>query len=316
MYNNELKVKFIRETNKSIKRADFFQFVFNRLEQYEEMYGVDFCAMSIDQMTEAFDAMGLVKESSFSMYANALRDYSRWCVDQRVPGANMNILQVKDQGYSAIKKKMVASPQQLQEFLDLVFDDECMETTDNIYRAYFWLAFSGIPEQLIFDLKCRDVTNDGNFVYAEWVRYRIRKEGVSSIKNCSTLSSFLYLNSNYTKPGGIRRDRVSGDQLLRGIRGLFTKTIANSMVQKVIRKANNENKTIMFPTYQTIWLSGKFFSIYQREQLGLEPDFFELSEEYLKGKKCTGVRTREERLRTTARGYETDYARWKGAFNL
>lgn len=315
MYNSELKERFVKETNKSAKRSDFFQIVFNRLEECERECGTDFCCMSVPQMQAVFNSMSSLKGSTLSLYKSMLSDYSKWCVDQGITGANLNVLEIKEHDCSALRDKMVSSPKQLQKFLDSVFMEERKETADTIYRAYFWLAFSGVPEEKIFELKCSDIERGGKLIFSKFGRYKVPEEGALSLNYCATLRSFLYVNNNY-KNGPTRIDRVEGDELLRGIRGKMNSVTSSQVVHRVIKKAIDNGQTTINPSYNDIWLSGRFYSIYNEELLGLEPDFYEMAVEHLRTKDCKGSRSRSDRIRMAENRYEKEYYRWKSAFNL
>ena len=316
MYNNDLKVEFIRQKTRNINTADFYQAIFNRFSEFEERAGLDICLMSTEQLQDALESTNIMKASSISAYLLTLKEYAKWCVENGIQGATLNILHVDDPSAAVIKKRMVSSPVDLQSFLDSVYDKEEKETTDNIYRAYFWLAFCGVQPESVFALTSDDVDCSNGIVFADWKRYKVYKEGIKSIKNCATLQSFVYLNANYKNAGAISRPRIDGEHLLRGVRGTFNEVNANVLIQRAIVRAKKSGKTSMSPTYQTVWLSGQFFRIYQKELVGVEVDFIEIAGEIMRSKKRDGTMSSRRRLRDSANHYRTEYNKWKSAFNL
>lgn len=316
MYNSDLKLRFIKEKNKSVSRAKVFSSVFQGFEQFEQKAGVDLCAMSVEQLQDAFDSMRIVKSSVSSEYICMMREYAKWCADTGVDGATGNIFQISGAGVSAVKETMIANPLHLQMILDGIFGSEDEETMDNVYRAFFWLAYCGVHIGDIAKIRRQDVKDGGTSVYVDGKRYRIYSDGAKSIMNCASLSSFMRMNSNYKKARGTRFPRVDGDLLLRGIVGELKVSSIVTITARSIRLANTDGRIKSRISYQTVWTSGLYFYAYQREKAGIDPDFEFMAKLSMSDRDFIDEEHIKRGVRNGIRRHREDYNRWKIAFNL
>ena len=160
MYNEALKSEFIQETTDNISVARSYSKLFAATEPYEERWGADLCTRDAnDSQIMVNEILGL-RQSSIRVRMIWLKTYVKWCVDRGIPGACDGMLQIKDVGVDRVKERMVSSPFHLQVYLDSVFCPESEETTDNIYRCFYWLAYGGMKEEDILNVKVSDVDFD------------------------------------------------------------------------------------------------------------------------------------------------------------
>ena len=147
--------------------------------------------------------------------------------------------------------------------------------------------------------------------------YPIYEESIPALESCITSTSFVYIHPNYSKD--IDRDRVGGNQLLRGIKTETTLSRARIEISRRSKKAVDKKETDLHLSYFRVWLSGVFYRTYELEKIGVEPNFMELAGRFMSGKNYkldSGRNTIEAKQRAVAKEYLDDYYRWKLAFMI
>jgi len=316
MYNEEQKTKFIRSYTSSINTANVASTVFNAFEEYEQQWQADLCTRSTEELQPVIDALVGLRSKSRWMTLSILKEYVKWCIAMKIPSACDGMLHIEVVGIDKIRQQMVASPLHLQMYLDQVFDKEEIETIDNIYRCYYWMAYGGIREEDTLLIKVEDI-EFGQLI----IRYRetsvpIYREALPAFKNAISLPSFLYNHPNYNRP--IRRDRVSGDTIMRGIKATTKTMTIRSSLSKRSAEAIKAGKTDQQLSFYRVWLSGLFYRMYERERAGIPVDFSDAAVSYMEGKTYTlcGREKIEHRQNRIERDYMEDYQRWKLAFSI
>lgn len=180
-----------------------------------------------------------------------------------------------------VRKQMVTSPLHLQRYLNEVFDPEGDETIDNLYRCYYWMAFSGIREEDTLSITASDVDfMDMSIRYGENC-VPLYRESLPAFHNAVELPGFLYKHPNYAKE--IRRDRVPGDTIMRGVRAT-TKTMSiRSMLSHRSAAALQDGKTKQQLSFYRVWMSGLFYRMYERERAGIPVDFSDAAVDFMSG---------------------------------
>ena len=211
---------------------------------------------------------------------------------------------------------MVASPLHLQMYLDQVFDKESQETIDNIYRCYYWMAYGGISEEDTLFINRSDVDLELMLIRYNNTSVPIYREALPAFRNAMQLSSFVYLHPNYTKT--IRRDRVPGEELMRGIKATTKTMTIRSSLSRRSADAIKAGKTEQQLSFYRVWLSGLFYRIYERERAGVPVDFSEAAVNFMEGKTYVlcGREKIEHKQNRIERDYMEDYQRWKLAFSI
>ena len=320
MYNEKIKLDFIKSyTNKPSVKATCLG-VFKNFEKYENEKGSDLCTMSVDELQSIVSNMLGVRSSGHYTIMCTLKAYAKWCLENNIDGATDSMLHVTDDNLEKIKNKMVNSPLHLQKFLDALYYKEDEKTVDDTFRCFFWLAFGGCDQEDIIRVLDSDVDFDNMVVRLDEIKeYPIYRESLKAFKNCVNLTSFVYKHPNYTKD--ILRDRVPGHQLLRGIKGEANIAYIRAQVSERTRKANKAGRTQSTLSHYRVWLSGMFYRIYQFELAGFDPDFSELALKYVnykKNKSESNIEYDSAKYRIAykraLREYEADYIRWKAAF--
>lgn len=317
MYNEELKTKFVRGYTNSVSTADVCQTIFNAFEQYEVAWDADLCTKSADELQPVIDSLVGFRARSKWMRLIILKDYVKWCIGMKVPGACDGMLKIETVGLEKVKHQTVASPLHLQRYLDSICEPESEETTDNIYRCFYWLAYGGIEEEDILSIKCSDVDLNNMMVRYNNTEVPIYREALPAFKNCVQLTQFVYKHPNYDKL--VYKDRADGDTLVRGIRSTPSIKAMRVELSRRSKAKMDEGKTDLKLSYFRVWISGLFYRMYERERAGIPVDFSDAAAQFMEGKTYKldrGRNTPEAKKRQLTRDYLEDYERWKLAFAI
>lgn len=317
MYNEELKTKFVRGYTNSISTAEVCQTIFNAFEQYEVEWDADLCTRSAEELQPVVDNLVGFRARSKWMRLIILKDYVKWCIGMKVPGACDGMLKIETVGLEKVKHQTVASPLHLQRYLDSICEPESEETTDNIYRCFYWLAYGGVAEEDILSIKCSDVDLDSMVVRYNGTEVPIYREALPAFKNCVKLTQFVYKHPNYDKL--VYKDRADGNTLVRGIRSAPSIKAMRVELSRRSKAKMDEGKTDLKLSYFRVWISGLFYRMYERERAGIPVDFSAAAAQFMEGKTYKldrGRNTPEAKRRQLTRDYLEDYERWKLAFAI
>lgn len=315
MFNEQQKVKFIKDYTGSLNTANVATALFNELEKYEAEWGCDICTKSAEEIEPIIGEIVGLRSSSRWMTLIILREYAKWCIAMRVAGACDGLLNVDAVGFSKMKRQMVTSPLHLKKVLDEIFEPESDETVDNLYRCYFWLAFCGVEEDDVLKI------NEENIDFKKMeIRYNDRTfpiygEALSVFKSVVELNSFLYKHPNYSKE--VRRERFPGKNIMRGIKTSGDIFTIRAEVSQKNRKAIKKGKTNMEISFGRMKLSGLFYRAYEMERAGIPITFTEAAVRAMNGKNYSLPEGKaiEQIQRRKEREYFEDYLRWKVAFS-
>ena len=87
MYNEGLKINFIRNYTQSINTANVATTVFTAFEPHEEAWGADLCTKSTEELQPVIDEIVGLRSKSQWMSLTILKEYVKWCITMNVPGA-------------------------------------------------------------------------------------------------------------------------------------------------------------------------------------------------------------------------------------
>lgn len=314
MYNEEHKSRFLRVYTRSEATAHVATNIFNRFEPCEAERNADLCTMSADVLQPIVDEIVGLRTKSKWMGLSILKEYARWCIDTRYPGACDGMFHVDVTGIGKIRQQMVSGPAHLQSYLDTVYDKESELTIDNIYRCSHWLSYGGASEDTIPNVRISDVDFETMSVRCGERLVPIYREGLEAFRNCAKLSSFRYKHPNYRDV--IIRDRLPGDELLRGIKSKAGVIDMRAVISKRAARAAREGRSNQRLSYNRVSLSGLFYRTLERERMGVPVDFSDATEMFIED---SGIQYKNDmktvRYRIT-RDFEIDYQRWKLAFNV
>lgn len=319
MYNEELKTRFIREYTKSISMADACVRAFDAMEPYEDEWGVDFCTKSEADLAPVIEKLVGFRVRSRWQRIIIFQKYVKWCIVNKVNGACDGMLKVDNVGLGKVRTQMIANPTQLQVYLDVICDPESEQTTDNVYRCFYWMSYSGMSEDEILAARITDVDFENMIIRSGHNEYEIYRESLPAFKNVVTLTEFVYKHPNYPPDKIVKRNRVPGSTLIRGIRSTISAPAIRVELSRRSKDAVDEGLTDKQLSHNRVWLSGLFYRMHQRELAGIPVDFSGEASRFMEGKTYkldTGRNTQEAKKRAIVNDYLQDYERWKAAFYM
>ena len=310
MYNKDLKDRFIEEQSGSKKTFDRIKSLLYTVGRFEDEWGADICTRSVDELKPVIGKIIGVRNYTHITDLSTLRRYARWCIEHSVPGATDSLLQIKDVGFEKLISCMVSGPKQLHDRLDLAFPPESDCRMDNVYRCFFWMAFSGLEEHETVMVTAKDVDLKNLVIRVNNNEYTIYKEAVPVFRHLVTSNCFMHDHGNYETIVA----RTPGDSILRGVRDVVDMSYERirRAASRKVKNAFNQSADDISITYTKTWLSGMFYRTYLKEQLSGEYNFNDAVRLYLKEKPDAS----QAKLEAVANEYEADYCRWKAAFEL
>lgn len=312
MYNEEQKTKFIKSYTNSIYTARTATTIFNKFQEHEEEWGADLCTRTAEELQPIINELVGLRSKSKWMTLSILRRYVKWCMVMKVPGACDGMANVEVGDLEKMRRQMVASPMHLQTCLDKLYVPEREETIDDIYRCYFWLAYSGVKEQDVLSIKSSDLDFEQMRIKYNDTTLPIYRESLPALKNVATLTSFVYFHPLYSKL--IRRDRVPGDEIMRGVKSSTRIASIRAAISGKIEEAKSKGIQAQQLSFRRIKLSGLFYRMYEREQVGIPVSFFTEVLEFVGGKANVEDPSNKRYQKQVERYYKEDYERWKLAF--
>lgn len=316
MYNENIKLNFLNDYAKSDNIRTKAIIAFERIEKYEREKGVDICAMNAEDLQNVLDNIGGARAQSKWFLITLLRKYSTWCIAHNIVGAKDNTNCINDVGLNKVRQQMVSGPLHLQKYLDEVFEDESENTIDNTYRSYMWFAFSGLSEKQALKLASENIDLWEMNINCDGKTYPVYRESLPALKRAVTESAFVYKNPSYKTKTVISRNRVSGNNILRGIKSTNSTVYLRSAILRRCRYAYEKGNTTQRISYERAKLSGVFYRLNELEKAGIEPDFEQLAVEHIQNEGLAEFKPENIRIyiNRAKRDYEDNYYRWKVTF--
>lgn len=314
MYNESLKINFIRDYTQSINTANVATTIFNAFEPYEIEWKSDLSTKSAGELQPVIDEIVGLRRKSQWMSLTVLKEYVKWCIAMNVPGACDGMLHITVAGLDKVKRQMVSGPVHLQRYLDELFDPESKETVDNLYRCYYWMAFSGIQEDETLSIKTTDIDFTEMTIRCGDNVFPLYRESLPAFHNAIELTEFSYIHPNYSKI--IRRNRVPGETIMRGVKAVTKTLTIRSVLTHRSADALHRGKTKQQLSFYRVRISGLFYRMYERERAGIPVDFSDAAVKFMSGKTYTLNEKYkiEYKQNSVERDYMEDYQRWKLAF--
>lgn len=314
MYNEEQKLSFIRQQTTSLTTSRFCESVFKAVAPYEEKWEADICTRSSSELRPVVELFSGTREKSGYRKIVVLKSYLKWCIMNGVPNAVNGLSDVKVAGLGKVRSMTVKSPAHLQKCLNDICDPESENTVDNIYRCYYWLAYGGIPEEELLSVKTSEVDFENMEVNHAGITIPIYHEAIPAFRNCVNLDHFIYKHPNYSKD--IVRFRAEGDTLIRGIKSASSTLSVRAALSRMATEAFKSGRTSVRLSFQRVWISGMFYRMREREELGFPVDFMPVAQAFCEGREYKldkTSKTQEGKVREIAADYLKDYERWKAA---
>lgn len=312
MFNETLKSKYLSTLPEAMRERVLY--IFKKTQGYEESWQLDICQQNdVQKLEECLSILFGGKPKTIEMTNAMIGGYIRWCHNNNVPHSMADMPDIIISPKYRIKNTMVANPLHLKNYIDILYPPEKQNGSDNIYRGYLWLAYIGVEEGDIFNITNSDVDFDTMCIYLGDKAFTIYNESLLTFKNLVSLDEFEQHSG--IKSGFVRK-RVSGNQIMRGARGLGSVATVRNMVSKRINEIKNSEITNLCVSYSTLHLSGLFYRINEMERAGIEPVFAEEVDRIMSGKTYspTSRRTLAYRHNMIEKDLMTEYAEWKKVF--
>lgn len=326
MYESERKEQFLSENSITGSMERIFRNAFELIAPLEEQKNADVCTWDEAELKKLLEFLSGFRSYSSDNRAKLLRRYVRWCIDKGVPGAGDAIFGIKAAGYSKVREMTLSGPEHLQKILDTLFDPVSSVTSDNIMRGYCWLAFSGLSDQEIVDLRSSDVDLENFCVVFGGDSFPLCQQSIPCMRILREMGAFRYYHPGYDNDF-IWRPRMDGEKLLRGIRAAEPSVLhLRSMLSKAVNASYKSGKIDVKISHYRIWISGEFYRMFLRERAGEEIDFSHLAERSFKLREEKGDpykldsgnnrKTAAGKKREIESAYREDYQRWKFAYSV
>ena len=315
MYRAPIKDQFLREYYTTETTRTNARAVLERLAPYEEKLEADFSTIRGDALRDIVSSVVGARPASAASGLSVLRAYARWCVANHMPGACDDVQKIKTPGIDKYRSQSVADPAHLQIYLNQVFCPESEDTIDVAYRCFLWFAFSGIKENdapkvrschVDFDMM-RICLDDGS-------TYPIYGEALPALRRAVLLTEFVCHNPIYTDNKVARKERVSGDFVLRGIKKGDNDVEPDigrmrTMTSKKTKAALDDGRTLQRLSYKRLYSCGIFYRAYQAERIGAPVRFYHQAQ-------IDSKASNKSSITRMAKWYESDYEFWKLAFHM
>ena len=320
MYNEDIKREFI-QTITTRSRQEAAIRLFKASEEVEVNNNADLYTMDQETVLKILKSLSGVRSSGCRVFNTIANNYSEWCIKKSFSGTQKWNIKTIEPSLEKVRKQSVANPEHLQKYLDCVFEPECNLSSSNIWRCYFWLAYSGMSETDALLVKDKEVDLFNMVVKHNSREYPIYEEGIEAFKNCVEMKELVCIRNDdivYTKSRGI------GDILLR-TRGEFrTPESLRIKVSTYTRDPRFKSKEEMIKygldirlSYKRALMSGMFYRMYEAEKIGIPPDTNSIAADLFDMNPKNNVvseKDRRKRIATMANYYKRDYEIWKSIY--
>lgn len=296
------KQEFLNKCIDSVGSRKSYIILFNSIEKFEKDFGVDICFMNSNELSIVINYVVGYRNNSRKVSISKITKYLNWCCEN-VPNSINSIKNINVD--SRIGNILIKSPQHLNNILDNMFDPVCERTIDNIYRMYFWLAYSGISINDAFSVKKTDVDLDNLIIKFNNNIYKIYNEEIDVIKFCIESEVFVYKHPLYNDK---IRLRESGDQLIIGY-NYTKKTSLTPTISKRVKSSMESGKIKTDISYYRCLVSGLFYDMYIKEINGYDINYILDNKDYIELK-----RTNNSGIIVNY-SYKKDYEEWKNMLN-
>ena len=350
LYNAKQKHTFLQSHYSSEANKMSAANILLRVAPFEQGLGRDLYTFSDEELRPVFEEILTMKSSGKAHVVNVVRHYFKWCVSNNIPGARAFTYQVGLDSIAKTRTRMVASPAHLHHVLNQFYRKESDDTVENVYRAYFWLAFMGFPQRFSAEITKEHIDFSDMVITISGKSSRIYPEALASFKSIASLTSFNTTNKkcsiHETPPKWVRRDRIKGDWLLRGLVSAHDKakqknapdnrtdqvdpdpdnrlaslrrTIINNKLLESKKLLRSETADGLHITYETVLQSGIFYRQYDLEKFTHSHDFRPIVRELILAKSERALQNEsylKKQVSTKVSLWEDDYAQWLAAFEL
>lgn len=329
MYNEQVKLAFIDKYTESKQTEKLLRHIFDGTKDIEERYGKDFYEMDAEQAQEAFNYVSGIKVNGASSILMILKAYVRWCVANGYP-ATKAIQELRIDVHDKLRESYVASPEHLLKSLEKAFSNPDENEIEYIYRSFLWLGFMGLQASEAIQVTAEHIDFDTFHLKfpGHTAPYRIYPEAIPDLKKAIELKDFEEPRGK----NGVKKPRAAGKEILRGkvsrrtlaeaVELTFRPTISRAF-KAALDKYESQGAEIPVElslklTFKHVYMSGIFYRTYERERMGIPPNFSEIILKERRNAKASNFSrnyTERKLLNILIRDMEQDYDNWKSVFS-
>lgn len=297
-YNHSFKEEFLRTK----KFSNPFFTLFVRTKPHEERYGKDLAIWERNQIIGFIEDQNILSSQSVKSSISLLNSYLSWARSKTEfePIRSTEIDLSKN-----YKKYGFASPLDLQQHLNRLFDPLPHKSHDVLWRSLIWLCYMGIPKDDILSLDLKDVHILKKRIDVGDISYSIPDEAVLTIRTLFRLTYFMRY-----KPFNIDQiPRDTGTKFLRLSQEDNKDIDLFAELSSTIVERNKERGETFTP--KSIRRSGTFYRLYQLEKIGVVPNYLQAYQEITQDEPSASM-PKKSWYRLNMVRYE--YEAWKLAF--
>lgn len=321
MYNPDRKQAFIRDTVSELPSdAGLQEKLFLLSEPYEIAAGADLGEMTgsvlmrtvYEMLRRMFPGNNRKTAEERKTAMEVLRRYGKWNVEHHLWTASFELRQLEDPVRIRYRYQFVSSPAHLKLYLDDLFPlDPEYATLNDVYQSFFWLGFSGLPEDEAWNLTTDRMDFSTMTVKTDGGVYPLYAEAVPPLRNAVYSTSMRINHPGYKTVS--MRDRVREDRVLRCFRVLAFHDFRNSITIGMKKRHQGDFLT-PYLNYRNVLYSGVFYRTLLQEMSGARLDYDEIAvSAYLTDQSVNGSRT-SSNFQTKRKNVMRDYGEWKDIF--
>lgn len=324
MFNEDQKTAFIQSYTSKKETIQSFVKMFNSAEEYEERFQKDLSQFTNSEMSAFFtEKSGLRNTSKVSM-SSRINRYLSWAKNNGINVVCDRIQCDDDDTVEKFRNKMVFNPDHLNRYMDVVFGDISERTNGLLCRCYLWLAFCNVDIADAERLRDSDVDINLMRVLVHGREVPLYEQAVPAFAELKNLDELRVFNPLYPDKV-IMKQREDGDRFLRGakVAGISRVEIqdgergnTSGEVKRKTKKAIDAGLVSARINFTTVKLSGIFYRMYIREEMGIKVDFSVITSMEMAGKSFSSNRVFNAAKHRIKSGYERDYDLWKRAYML
>lgn len=317
MFNAKQKEEFINSYTRSEEITKRTRNVFEKIGEFEEKFGSDVCFITNEEELKEILQSIVTGNRSYNSDKKVLmiKDYVDWC-SLRFDGVSKKINEIclDDIYVEYVKLHMASDPDDMKSYLDSFLCSDEDLTMDIVYKCSLWMAFAGISEYDILNIKVKDVdlqiAGDDFYINYNDREYPVPSAAHGTFKKCVELTFFNY---KYNLGVVRQKTRINNDVLLRGIKA--SGSDFRSFTLPISKKAKDNNMKRRINYTHATW-SGFFYRIYRAEKYNAI-DFQAEAKRFFGNKEYKLDKSRSTQntiWNKRTRDIENDYTLWKKAF--
>lgn len=317
MYNKDLKQEFLDTISKK-NSQDLAASTFEMIEQYEIELNKDICFFTEEEIKRVIPTISFARSGTTNRgpRIQTLCNYAKWCIAKGMSGINEKMfMNLKGDSTEKIKQNMVQGPAQLNAILNVIFRPTSAGAVDNIYRAAYWLAFSGVVKENMVTLQENQIDLANKTITDSNGTHNLYPESIEVIESCIKLKSFKLFHPRYNSAGDDPRVDKPG-YVLRGTSDIFNWELMQELMSRKFRMLDKAGIIVPRIKLESVKTSGLFYRKYLASERGYPVDFkAEVEKDIEKNKyECIKRYSHEGLVSTKNQQYIADYNKWVQAF--